>query len=747
MKQIISIFLLIAFIVGLVVISFTFQQVGQEKNNLSLDLQRRSNLLTDNIKDRVELALISNKKESIPQVVKSFMSSHRIEGLAVFDNKGALIATSAGFPDIYEDVKTVAATTMDADKSDSMFNTVDKKKLHLFAIPLHDNNQSTIGSIVLVQNATYIDTAIQDIWKRNGILFIINTLIIYFAIIAILLWIIYQPINNFVDSIKKARIGKLDQVPVRFGGNFFLQPIINEVTKINKSLREAQKIASQEARLRLEKIDSPWTAQRLKEFTKDILKGRHIVVVSNREPYIHTKQNGKINFYQPASGMVTAIEPIMFACGGTWLAHGSGNADRETVDKDNIIAVPPEEHLYKLRRVWLTPEEEKGYYNGFSNEGIWPLCHMVHTRPIFRKGDWEEYQKVNEKFAQELLKEIKDVPRPIILIQDYHFALLPRMIKQERPDATIGIFWHIPWPHSEAFRICPWRKELLDGMLGADLLGFHTQLHCNNFIDTVGKELEALINVEEFAVQRRDHISHIKPFPISIPFSEESLKKTPEQEASVDERKNILQKLRIKSKYIGLGVERLDYTKGILERLQAVEYFLEKHPAFKEQFTFIQIGAPSRSSIPHYAQFEEKVEQEVARINKKLQVNDWKPIVFLKKHHTHEEIEKFYKIADVCLVTSLHDGMNLVAKEYIIARTDEKGVLILSQFTGASQELKEALIINPYNIEQMSEAIYTGLTMLQPEQEKRMKRLREIVINFNVYRWSAELLKTLVTIE
>jgi trehalose 6-phosphate synthase len=747
MRQIVSVFALIAFIVGLIVISFTFQQVGQEKNNLTLDLQHRSNLLTDNIKDGVESALISNTKQSIPQIVKNFMNNHRIEGLAVFDNKDALIATSSGFPNAHEDAKTIAATTMDADKSNSMFDAIQQQKLYLFAIPLHDNNQSVIGSIVLVQNATYIDTAVQNIWKRNGILFIINTLIIYLAIITILLWIIYQPINNFVQSIKKARLGKLDQLPLRFAGNFFLQPIITEVTKINKSLSEARKIASQEARLRLEKIDSPWTAQRLKEFTKDILKGRHIVVVSNREPYIHTKQNGKINLFQPASGMVTAIEPIMFACGGTWLAHGSGNADKETVNKNDIIAVPPEDPQYNLHRVWLTAEEEKGYYNGFSNEGLWPLCHMVHIRPIFRKEDWEEYKKVNGKFAETLLKEIKDIPKPIILIQDYHFAMLPRMIKQARPDATIGIFWHIPWPHSEAFRICPWRKELLDGMLGADLLGFHTQLHCNNFIDTVGKELESLINLEEFAVQRKDHISYIKPFPISIPFSEESLKKTPKQETSLAERQNILQKLRIKSKYIGLGVDRLDYTKGILERLQAVEYFLEKHPKFKEQFTFIQIGAPSRSAIPHYARFEKKVEQEVTRINEKLQINDWKPIVLLKKHHTHEEINQLYKIADVCLVTSLHDGMNLVAKEYIIARTDEKGVLILSQFTGASQKLKEALIINPYNIEQTSESLYTGLTMLQSEQTKRMKRLREIVINFNVYRWSAELLKTLVTLE
>src|SRR5436190_4950486 len=379
---------------------------------------------------------------------------------------------------------------------------------------------------------------------------LIQISLISLAIILVMLWIMHQPMNHLVEVIKKARTGKFDTTSAHFPGNFFFQPIINEVKKISRSLREARIVASQEARLRLEKLDSPWTAERLKEFTKGTLKGKQIFVISNREPYIHTRQNGKITYYQPASGMVTALEPIMRACGGLWIAHGAGNADKETVDKNNMVAVPPDDPKYSLRRVWLTPEEEKGYYNGFSNEGIWPLCHMAHTRPIFRKEDWEEYKKVNGKFAEVLLKEIVSVRKPIILIQDYHFAMLPRIIKNARPDAIIGIFWHIPWPHSEAFRICPWRKELLDGMLGADVLGFHTQLHCNNFIDTVGKELEALINGEQFAVQRKDHISYVKPFPISIPFPEEALEK--QKNAPAIDRQGILKTFDIKSKYIGL---------------------------------------------------------------------------------------------------------------------------------------------------------------------------------------------------
>ncbi|OGH12246.1 MAG: hypothetical protein A2857_00575 [Candidatus Levybacteria bacterium RIFCSPHIGHO2_01_FULL_36_15] len=416
--------------------------------------------------------------------------------------------------------------------------------------------------------------------------------------------------------------------------------------------------------------------------------------------------------------------------------------DGMVVDKDSKISVPPDDLKYTLKRVWLTKEEENGYYNGFANEGIWPLYHTAHTKPIFRKENWEDYKKVNGKFAEVILSEIKGIYKPIIFIQDYHFALLPRMIKNARPDATIAIFWHIPWPSSESFRICPWRKELLDGMLGADLIAFHTQLHCNNFIDTVGKELEALINLEQFAIQKGNHLSFVKPFPISVPTDgagKDGFNDTDKQE--------LLKKLGIKTEYIGVGIDRLDYTKGIPVRLRAIEYFLKTNPAFCEHFTFVQVAPSSRGMIPQYQLFAQQVQGEIDRINTKFSKGDWKPIIFLKKHHSHEEINKFYKIANICLVTSLHDGMNLVSKEFIWARNDEKGVLILSQFAGTSRELKDTLIVNPYNTEEVAENIHKALSMMQSEQTKRMKRLREVVNNYNVYRWSAELLKTMVNLE
>ena len=514
-----------------------------------------------------------------------------------------------------------------------------------------------------------------------------------------------------------------------------------EISHIRGSLMEARITVNEEAKLGLQKLDSPWTEQKLKVFVKNILKDRVIFMVSNREPYIHTKKGKNISYYVPASGMVTAIEPIMQACGGMWIAHGSGDADKLTVDKDDKVQVPPDEPKYTLKRIWLTEKEELGYYYGFSNEGLWPLCHIAYTRPTFKKEDWEEYKKINGKFVQNVLAEIKNIERPIVLIQDFHLALVPRMIKNSRPDASVGIFWHIPWPNSESFSVCPWKKEIIDGMLGADLIGFQTQLHCNNFVETVSREIESLFDFEQLTITRQDHTSYVKSFPISIAFPNPSKNR----DTNFDSKK-LLKSLNVKTKYIGLGVDRLDYTKGILERLKAIEIFLRKYPGYVANFTFIQIAAPSRSKIKQYQKFTEDVEKEVERINNIFRKNGWKPILFFKRYHTRWEIDRLYRLANVCLVTSLHDWMNLVAKEFVAARSDNKGVLLLSQFTGASRELKDALIINPYNGEQTADAIKVGLELSPSEQTKKMRRMREVVKNYNIYRWSAELLKTIINI-
>jgi trehalose 6-phosphate synthase len=475
------------------------------------------------------------------------------------------------------------------------------------------------------------------------------------------------------------------------------------------------------------------------------LQGQPLFVVSNREPYEHVRQGNSIEVIVPASGLVTALEPILRACDGTWIAHGAGNADRETVEGRDRLRVPPEEPQYTLRRVWLTQEEEKGYYLGFANEGLWPLCHIAHTRPTFRAEDWGHYQAVNRKFAQAVLEEIEGTERPAVLVQDYHFALVPRLVKEKRPDARLAIFWHIPWPNPEAFGICPWQRDLLEGLLSADLVGFHTQAHCMNFLETIDRTLECRIEWDRSTIDRSGHSTSVRPFPISVAFPESP--PAPGTHGSrYLERAALFKRLGVHATYMGVGVDRVDYTKGILEKFRGIERFLEKYPTYLKQFTFVQMGAPSRTEIKRYSDLLAEVGAEAERINLRFQMDGWKPIVFLKKHHSHQEIEPFYRAADLCLVTSLHDGMNLVAKEFVATRHDDQGALILSHFTGASRELHDAIVVNPYDTNQLADAIRFGLEMDPEERKARMQRMRHMVREYNIFRWAGNLIAELAEI-
>ena len=480
-----------------------------------------------------------------------------------------------------------------------------------------------------------------------------------------------------------------------------------------------------------------WSPEKLREILYRDLRGEDIIVVSNREPYIHVRRDDTIEVQRPASGLVTALEPVMRACSGTWIAHGSGNADRETVDAHDRIAVPQDHPAYRIRRIWLTAEEERGYYYGFSNEGLWPLCHIAHVRPVFRANDWRTYVEVNRRFARAVADESKS-PDPIVLVQDYHFALLPRMIRQLLPEATVITFWHIPWPNPEAFAICPWRAELLDGLLGSSILGFHTQFHCNNFVDTVDRLLEARVDRETFDVTYGGVQTSVQRYPISIGWPAPIDTARP---SVVDTRALIRRRHGLPAdQRIGIGVDRLDYTKGILERFRAVERLFELQPEWIGRFTFIQIAAPSRSSIPHYQEFEVQVRAMASQINNRFTANGNPPIVLEVRHYDHERVYEYYRSADLCFVSSLHDGMNLVAKEFVACRDDEEGVLLLSQFTGAARELPEALVVNPYDTDQCAAALHVGLTMSREEMRERMRIMRALVREFNVYRWAGRML-------
>jgi trehalose 6-phosphate synthase len=481
-----------------------------------------------------------------------------------------------------------------------------------------------------------------------------------------------------------------------------------------------------------------WTPQRLKNMLSRQLHGERVVIVANREPYIHERgSDGEVTVVHPASGLVSALEPVMRACSGVWVAHGSGSADREASDKKGRLRVPPGEESYVLRRVWLSPEEEKGYYYGFSNEGLWPLCHIAHTRPLFRSEDWRHYQAVNEKFADAVCQEV-DSDDPIILVQDYHFALLPRMIRDRLPRATVITFWHIPWPNSERFGICPWREEILSGLLGSSILGFHTQFHCNNFFDGVDRFLESRIDREQNAVIHQGQWTLVRPYPISIEWPSRWLKTVP---PVADCRAGVLAQLGLApDALLGVGVDRLDYTKGIEERLLAVERLLERSPALQGRFTFVQLAAPSRTALPNYQRLNESVEEVAVRINERFSSGAYRPVILKRVHHEPEAVFRYYRAADVCYVSSLHDGMNLVAKEFVAARDDEQGVLVLSHFTGAARELTEALSVNPYDLEEASAALGAALLMPKDEQRDRMRAMRALVAEFNVYRWAGRML-------
>jgi trehalose 6-phosphate synthase len=505
------------------------------------------------------------------------------------------------------------------------------------------------------------------------------------------------------------------------------QPILNDMRELV-------------SRMASEREDAPglWTAARLKQALNRHLQGEKIVILANREPYIHQYAADKsIEVQHPASGLVTALEPVMRACSGVWVAHGSGSADRETVDRRDHVHVPPGEESYLIRRVWLSEEEQQGYYYGFSNEGLWPLCHVAHARPIFRAEDWRQYKAVNQKFSDAVCEEV-DSTDPIILIQDYHFAMAPAMIRQKLPAATIIVFWHIPWPNGERIGICPWRHEILNGLLGSSILGFHTQLHCNNFLESVDRYLETRIDREQNAVIKQGHRTLIRPYPISIEWPVHWAEEVPNPEEC---RARVWQDFHLKpNALLGVGIDRLDYTKGIEERLQAVEVLLERYPEYRGRFSFAQLAAPSRTKIERYQQLNDAVVQLAERINQRFGQNDYKPIILLRSHHEPPEVFRFYKAADLCYVSSLHDGMNLVAKEFVAARSDMKGVLILSEFTGAARELTEALIVNPYDLEASSEAIATALRMPENEQMDRMRSMRSILTQFNVYRWAGKML-------
>ncbi len=736
-----SVRLIVSLIVGITLVSlaFSYNEVRLEKLALRRDLERRAEVLGESLAGYIEPHLEKQSHRELQRIVDQFGNRERLQGMAIYDKQGALLAATPGLPDRLGERPSLVTQAIAANQGSGQFSRLGTDSVHIYAFPLRQHDEA-VGGLVIVHDASYINAQSTRMWKEAFVSVLVQVLLITFITLLIVRWSIVGPIAKAAQWMKSLRTGK-GAIHSRAPDLGLLRPLAREMQTFAASLMAARSAAEVEARMR-ETAESIWTAERLAVHVRSKLGGGGLIIVSNREPYSHTRQGESLEVVVPPSGLVTALEPILCACDGKWVAHGSGDADQETVDANAHIRVPPDDPKYTLRRVWLAKDEEEGYYFGFSNEGLWPLCHIAHTRPIFRTSDWESYRIVNQKFADAVLEEMADVEQPLLLVQDYHFALLPRLVKKKRPDARVAIFWHIPWPNAEAFGICPWQRELIDGMLGADLIGFHIQSHCNNFLQTVDRTLESRIDWEHFAVDREDHRTVVKPFPISVDFQQ--ISSSPRSgESPYTERVNLLRGLGVSASFLGVGVDRVDYTKGILERFLAIERLLEKHPIYQNRFTFVQIGAPSRTHIKRYHDLLGEVEAEADRINWRFQRGSWRPIVFLKRHFSHEEVEKYYRAADVCLVTSLHDGMNLVAKEFLAARDDEQGVLILSCFTGAARELNDALIVNPYDTEQMAEAIRIALELPAEERQARMRRMRSVVQEHNVYRWAGDLIAEL----
>jgi trehalose-6-phosphate synthase/Kef-type K+ transport system membrane component KefB len=471
---------------------------------------------------------------------------------------------------------------------------------------------------------------------------------------------------------------------------------------------------------------------------------RPLIVVSNREPYLHNyDKKGRIVVSPATGGVAVALDALMRERDGIWIAHGDGTADRAVVDAADKMRVPPDNPSYQLRRLWLDPEEYAAYYGGFANEGLWPLCHLVDVRPKFRSDEWAAYQSVNARFAAAIDQELIATDTPVF-IQDYHLALVAAFLRERRPAARTALFWHIPWPYPDRLRICPWRREILTGLLANDLVAFQLESDRRSFVLAVEDELDdAEIEADGQRIWFRDRVSTVTAVPIGVDY--DRIQGVGAESALVDEQRRLLEVFGVEATAIlGLGVDRLDYTKGIPERLEALDRVFTRRPELRGRLTFLQIAVPSRSNLDSYSAIESEIDRKVRALNARHGIAGLPPPVYFHKGALQlPSLVALYRLADFCIVSSLHDGMNLVAKEFVAAREDEDGVLVLSALAGAAQELRDALIINPYDIDDFADALMRALDMPAEERQARMQGMRRTVAGRNVFSWASDILEGL----
>jgi len=738
MKRILLFIIPLLIIASLVFTIFGIMQIRFTEDKLMDDLQRKARTVAESVELSAKFILQNKDMMLAGRLVESFQKRDRLQGCVLYDSEGDVLAVTKRIREWPGREKGNLKDILAAGSARGNLRTYGEYTAYSYVQPVFAEDGQPLGLVEVVYDTSYLLTTLAEMWRWVSI-----TLIILLSLIALSAFLIQRqiyimPVRRLTQWFSHFQRGDTDKLrPFEEKGEF--GRLVSEVEQVALSLRVARKVVSEEAQVRV-RNDELWTEKKLHDFVQAKLGENALFVVSNREPFMHIGDGDKgvVRCLRPASGVVTAIDPILRACGGTWIAHGSGNADRQFVNSRNKLGVPPEDNRYILKRVWLSKEEEEGYYYGFSNEGLWPLCHITHTRPIFRESDWKEYCNVNRKFADSVLEELP-AKEAFVFIQDYHFTMLPAYIKEKRPDVTIALFWHIPWPNPEVFAICPFQQEILNGLLACDLIGFHLQYHCNNFLDTANRLIECRVDTEKFSVVRGSKETLVRAFPISVDGVRES-----ERGRSREESVKIKKELDLAGKIVAVGVDRIDYTKGIVERILAIDRFLEKNPQYINKFVFIQLAAPSRTHIKRYHELMGEIDELVEKKNWKYSSGEWKPIVYLKRHFAPEEIQPYYELADLCVVSSLHDGMNLVAKEYVSSKADGKGMLVLSCFTGAARELTDAVLINPYSIEEFADAIKVAIEMPAEEKARRMNNMRKTVAENNIYRWAGSIIGDLV---
>ena len=730
----------------LVALGFTVSGIMQARfteEKLMDDLKRKARSVDEGLELSARYILINNDLKQANRLVDSFQKRERLQGCVIYDKDGQILAITERFSDLKQRERPYLKDILSSKNPRGALEKFNEYSVYSYILPVLNDDESVLGMVEVIYDTSYMFTTLTELWRKISITSITLILLIVLTALLIQRQIFIIPVRKLTKWFTHFQRGETDKLrPFAEKGEF--GKLISEVEQVALSIRVARRTMSDQAHVRLQK-EELWTEAKLKDLIHAKLGDNSLFVVSNREPFMHVFDDelGKAICIRPASGVVTAIHPILSACGGTWIAHGSGNSDRKFVNSKDKLGVPPEDNRYILKRVWLNKEEEQGYYYGFSNEGLWPLCHNTHTRPVFRESDWRMYKEVNQKFADSVLSELP-ASSPFIFVQDYHFTLLPKMIKDKRPDAKVALFWHVPWPTPEAFMICPYQNEILEGMLGCDLIGFHVQNHCNNFLDTANRLLESRVDTEKFSVVRSGKETFIRAFPISINAhtGDGSFRVDP-----IRQVEKLKKEFGLENEIVAVGVDRIDYTKGIVERILAIDRFLDKYPEYKKKFVFIQLAAPSRTHIKRYHDLIGEIDELVEKINWKHREGNWKPIIYLKKHFSQDDIQPYYKLGDICIVSSLHDGMNLVAKEYVAEKDDLSGSLILSQFTGAARELTDAILVNPYSTEDFADSIKLAIQMPKEEKQRRMENMRKVVAENNIYRWAANIITELVALK